>query len=412
MLGKQNQKMVFLICLIGFFGIFSTTISKSPVLPLFVKGMGGDAALLGLLSAFSPLAGILFSFPVGFLADRWGKNKLLKISALIFTSAPLLYLIVGTPWLLIPIRFFHGLATAILGPVAAAIICETYEEKKAQSLGFYTSATLLGRMLAPLLGGLIIAVFATQPGLISYQLVYVGAFILSLPVFFLSLFLKKSQDEAVARVDSLTLEEFRETLGDFKNDQPVLLTALVQMSTYFIYGVFETYLPLYLVNRGVTPTRIGLIFSLQVLCLLISQPLFGRLADRISKRHQIAFGILLVIGSSAAMTFIGSYLLLIGVSLVFGLGLSLSTVAVSSLVAELAKKRELASYMGALSSMMDVGQTLGPLVAGLVIMAVSIQAGFLMAAGFAFFVVLLFVIFGSKARFAKSPKIATESSLK
>jgi len=48
-----SNKFFYLISLIGFFGIFSTTISKTPVLPLLVKnGLGGSDAILGLISFF------------------------------------------------------------------------------------------------------------------------------------------------------------------------------------------------------------------------------------------------------------------------------------------------------------------------------------------------------------------------
>ena len=73
---NKNNLVTWYITLIGFLGIFSTTISKNPVLPLFVKGLGGTDSLLGIIAAASPFAGIVFSFPIGFLADRIGKRKL------------------------------------------------------------------------------------------------------------------------------------------------------------------------------------------------------------------------------------------------------------------------------------------------------------------------------------------------
>jgi DHA1 family multidrug resistance protein-like MFS transporter len=106
------------LSLAGFFGIFSTTMSKSPVLPLFVKSLSGSETVIGLIAAVSPFAGVLFSFPVGMLADRWGKKRLLTAAAGVLLAAPLLYLLVQNPFWLIPIRFFHGIATAILVPVA------------------------------------------------------------------------------------------------------------------------------------------------------------------------------------------------------------------------------------------------------------------------------------------------------
>ncbi len=132
---RYKKNLIFYLSLIGFFGIFTTTMAKNPVLPLFVKGMGGTPEIIGIISAISPLAGILFSFPIGVMSDRIGRRKILLISGSVFLLAPLMYILVSNAWYLIPIRFFHGLATAILGPVASAAIAEAYDKNKGEKLG-------------------------------------------------------------------------------------------------------------------------------------------------------------------------------------------------------------------------------------------------------------------------------------
>ncbi len=145
-----DRRTMYSIFLLGFFAIFSTTISKNPVLPLFSQALGAGDAVIGLIAAVSPMAGILFSFPVGVLSDQIGRRRLLIVSGAIFISAPLLYLFIYDPIWLIPVRFFHGMATAILGPVVSAMIAERFPERKGEMLGQYSSATLIGRTLAPL----------------------------------------------------------------------------------------------------------------------------------------------------------------------------------------------------------------------------------------------------------------------
>jgi DHA1 family multidrug resistance protein-like MFS transporter len=110
-----DRRSVYILSLIGFFAIFSTTLSKNPVLPLFSQALGAGDVVIGLIAAVSPLAGILFSFPVGVLSDHLGRRRLLVASGVVFLTAPLLYLLVFDPLWLIPVRFFHGMATAILG---------------------------------------------------------------------------------------------------------------------------------------------------------------------------------------------------------------------------------------------------------------------------------------------------------
>ncbi|MDL5503720.1 MAG: MFS transporter, partial [Candidatus Methanoperedens sp.] len=91
---STDRQLMYYISLLGFFAIFSTTISKNPVLPLYMQSIGSSDAVIGLISAISPFAGILFSFPVGVLSDRLGRRRLLITAGAIFLIAPLLYIFI------------------------------------------------------------------------------------------------------------------------------------------------------------------------------------------------------------------------------------------------------------------------------------------------------------------------------
>ena len=382
------------VSFIGLLGIFSTTMSKNPVLPLFVKSLSGSETVIGLIAAISPLAGILFSFPVGMLADRWGKKRLLLIAAFVFLAAPLLYLLVSNPYWLIPIRFFHGIATAILGPVASAFIVSAYPESKGEKLGLYSSATLIGRTLAPLLGGALISAFLFLGSNLNYRAVYAAAFLLSIPVLVLTLTLKSS-DEAAGRsgIKRPTLADFGKSLVDFARNRRLLSTSLVEMATYFAFGCMETYLPVLLSSRGVPAYQIGLIFSLQILAIALTKPLFGRLADTVDRRIQILFGIVFLAVFIAAIPLFSATIAVAAIGILFGLAMSVSTVATSTYVADVARQQSLGASLGALSSIMDIGHSSGPFVAGVVITATTMAGGFLASGAVCLLAALLFAVF-------------------
>lgn len=376
---KKDLKpgMIYQLSLIGFFAIFSTTISKSPVLPLYVQALGGSEVTIGLISAFSPLAGILLSFPVGLMSDRIGRKKLLVFSGAIFLVCPLLYLLVSAPLWLIPVRFFHGMATAILGPVVSAMIVERYASAKGEKLGLYSSSTLVGRALAPVLGGFIIFHFA-RPGvsLLGYQYVYLAAFFLAIPVFILTLLLKNKDKDAIRGGAPIHAQDFCADLRYLSTNRRLLSTAGVEMAVYFAYGAFETYLPLYLTQVGISAQEIGLIFSTQILAIALSKPVFGKVADRIDKRKQILAGALLLGVAIGCLGFFQSVTAVVALGLLFGLGLSFATIATSAYAAEVTSPEKLGSSLGALSSIMDIGQTIGPLLTGIAIAYFSFQLGF------------------------------------
>ncbi len=386
---SPGRYLVFYFSLIGFFAIFSTTVSKNPVLPLFVQAMGGGDTVLGLIAAVSPLAGIVFSFPVGVLSDHIGRRRLLVASGVVFLLAPLLYLVVPDPLWLVPVRFFHGTATAILGPVISAIIAERFPSTKAEMLGTYSSATLIGRTLAPLIGGIVLTSFALVPGLLPYRLVYIAAFLAAIPVLVLILMYREEQH---GPLDVPGFSVFWQSLVVFVTNRRLRATALADMATYFAYGALETFLPVYLADLRFEAYEIGLIFAIQVLLIAITKPLFGRIADRVDKRIQIVVGLLVTGGAVAAVPFAMSFAGFLVVSALFGIGLSLSTVATSAYVADVARKEQIGSSMGALSSIMDIGQSSGPLVTGLFMSLAGYPAGFLTGFVLAVVVMVVFVL--------------------
>ena len=151
------------------------------------------------------------------------------------------------------------------------------------------------------------------------------------------------------------------------------------MAIYFAFGAFETYLPVYLQKQGIPAYQTGLIFSLQILAIALSKPLFGKLSDNIDRRIQILGGIIILGISIAIIPIIPGIIPVILIGVLFGFALSLSTVATSTYVADISKKENLGGSLGALSSIMDIGHSTGPLITGMIIAAYSIKAGFLVS---------------------------------
>ncbi|PWR75903.1 MFS transporter [Methanospirillum stamsii] len=369
-----DRAYIVQLSIIGFLAIFSTTISKNPVLPLYASSLGANDALIGLISAISPLAGILLSFPVGVISDRLGRRRMLLFAGGVFLVAPLLYLFITDPFMLIPVRFFHGMATAILGPVVSAIIAERFSSTKGERIGQYSSATLYGRTVAPLVGGLLISFFAITPGLFRYQSVYLAAFIAGLIVCLLIFRIpgdKKGLDV------TLTFDVFVKSLQVFWADSRLRATAYVDMGTYFIFGAFETFFPVYLVSQGFEVYLIGIFFAVQVLSIALTKPFFGKMADKQDPRYQIMAGLMLLGLSVFLIPFCRAIILLLILTLTSGIGMSLSTVATTKYIADIARKEEMGASMGALSSIMDIGHSSGPFVTGVIITASGYGMGFL-----------------------------------
>ena len=87
---KPDARFFVLVALVGGFAILSSTLSKTPVLPLFAEALKASPAEIGWIVMASTIPGVLVSYPAGVLADRLGSRRLLIASLVVFATAPFL----------------------------------------------------------------------------------------------------------------------------------------------------------------------------------------------------------------------------------------------------------------------------------------------------------------------------------
>jgi DHA1 family multidrug resistance protein-like MFS transporter len=111
---------------------------------------------------------------------------------------------------------------------------------------------------------------------------------------------------------------------------------------------------------------VGVIMGSEIVALVIARPLIGRVSDRIGRTKPILTGIVASCVLVAAIPFTIQFPLLL--LLVVGYGVSFATVlsSTSPTVADLVPATLVGASMGFLSTMMDIGQTIGPIVSGII----------------------------------------------
>jgi MFS family permease len=384
-----------LLCTLGGLAIFSTTMAKNPALPLFIRSLGVSKGTIGFIAAASTVVGIVVSLPAGILSDLYGRKRVLLSSAFVFASAPFLYLLVRSPWQLVLVRIYHGLATAILGPVALAIVADTFEAKRGENMAWYSSATMVGRFLAPSVGGLLIV---GQ----DFRWVYLGCGVAGVLTLLLALCLPLSRPgkgntpaptpKRGYGVPTLqrSWQHLRQETAYVVRNRGIFTTSLAQAAQYFAFGFLEVYLPLRLADAGWPAWQIGPLFTVQVLATALAKPVLGRLTDRFGRVVVIVAGLLLGGVGLVLLSLAHSYVWLAACSGLFGLGLAAVTAAAAALVSDLAHENAYGAAMGVLSSIMDVGQSSGPIVGGLLVGAFGYPVAF---AGVAALLVLAAAVF-------------------
>jgi len=370
----------------GGLAIFSSTMAKTPVLPLFIRSLGVPMGTVGFIAAASTVVGIVVSLPAGILSDIIGRRRVILIAAIVFASAPFLYLLVTQPWHLVLVRIYHGFATAILGPVAMAAVADTFDSGRGEKMGWYSSATMVGRFLAPVVGGALI--FGN-----NFHWVYLVTGIIGTLSLIAALKLPRP---VTARVSAREL--VRKGRGEIKRDiiamlthRGILATSVVEAVQYFAFGCLEVFLPIYLDEQaGLTRLSIGLLFTIQLLVAALAQPWMGRLSDRYGRVPTIVIGLLFGAVSITLITWSNNYLIMAILIGLFGLGLATVTVSSAALVADLAKDSSYGGALGILSTVMDIGHSTGPMAGGLLIAAYNYKTTFGVIGGILAFTSLIF----------------------
>lgn len=373
----RNSKLIYVLGVCGLAAIFSSTLAKTPTLPLFASHLGAGDALVGWIAAASTIPGILMSYLAGACSDRYGRKRILFIALFIFATAPFLYLLVETPLQLAAVRFYHGFATAIFVPVAMAAIASLSDNRKGEMLSFYSSSTLIGRAAAPFAGGILLAVWGFPGVFLTCALTGVMAMVIG------SSFWSGAGEDDLPKAGGQEAQPTEKFLGNLRTllgHRQLLLVGSLEAAVFFSYGAFEVLLPLYARQQSLEIWHIGIIMGLQLAGVIVFKPLFGRLSDQIGRMRVILAGLAVCAVSVGGLTFWSSLAGILTLNIGFGLGFAMVTSSTRPLAAETARKGQIGASLGILSTLMDIGQAAGPPAMGIISALLGYQTAFLVLA--------------------------------
>ena len=364
-LGSKDSFFITL-CVMGAFAILSSTMSKNPVLNPFAENLGTPEAFMGFVAAASTLPGVLISFPAGSLSDVLGRRRVLLASTIVFASAPFLYILINSWWQLILVRFYHGFATAIFVPVARAALAERYPSRKGERISTFTSATIVGRSIAPFIGGFILSITFWSYHMLYLAVGFAGTVSLITGALLCTRIGKRQRSyprQIGEKPKTGKLEGFKAVLSN----TGILVASLTEAAARYVYGALEFFFVGYLKNIALLdPSLIGIIMGMQLILIPIVNPLMGRLSDKIGRNIPILGGLIMTALSIIAIPYNTQFLSLTIISIIFGLGFSMVISSAPALVGDLADERSYGAAMGFLATIMDIGQMAGPIFTGFV----------------------------------------------
>jgi MFS family permease len=371
---KMNQSLITALCSVGFLARFSYALARNPVLPLFALYLGAGPEAIGLAVGISTVTGIFFKLPAGALSDVIGRRRTMLAGLCFFAIVPFAYFFINSYSMLVVVRFLHGFATAVYGPVAMAVVADVAGDRKGEMLSWFSSVAIIGTLAGAPIGGLIVSLMGGVDGATdaTFNTVYAIVAVTGLASLLLG-FKILLKDEAPSGVGFASrMEQFMSGIKEVGGDRRVVATSAMEGVQNMTMGALEAFLPIYAVTvAGLSAFEAGLLWAVQVVVTMLAKPVMGKVSDRYGRRPLIVAGLLSCALPFALIPHLIGFWALVPACLLFGFGEALVTSSSAAMVADLCKARHYGTAMGVFGTIFDVGHASGPILGGLLVGALG-----------------------------------------
>lgn len=350
---------VLAICVIVFVLTIGTGI-VAPLLAPYSRNLGATGLWIGIIYSGFYMVRFIVGAPIGRLADKFGPKGILTISMSIYPFIALSYYLSDSLMTLLGARLLHGLASAMLLPMAMTYIGEvTPKGKEGSNMGVYNTVLFLANGIGPILGGMIADWWGVKEAfllLLILALVTLGLTITTLT----STRESRSSTLGYKRVEVNTNTE---TL--WKSGSVIALSSIYFISailTMFIISFF----PIFGTEKGFSIVQIGILIAIYNLTVGICQIPFGRLVDKYNKSHILIYSSIGISILFCVIPVINSFLLITLFIFLFSIFTALVIASSSAIATETGRYYGMGRIMGFLSSATSLGMVIGPLFSGLI----------------------------------------------
>jgi len=364
-------------------GILSNTL-VTPAIPDILSDfdLSGDSA--GLLVASGSVAGIVIAPVAGFLADRYGRRIVLTICLGIFGVFGGVAALAPTFEILLLARFLQGVGSAALVNLAVVLIGDNWTgPERTRLIGRNSAVLTVGLASIPLLSG---AVTEAAGWRIAFALYTVA--LGTAAAAWVVLDGRRPADPPHVK------EQFGEAMVVLR--RPVLRASLLAGFLVFIaiFGLFLTVLPVHLADVfGLEAGARGLVISLPAVTATLASFNLGRMTTLTSPRTVVIISALALVVAYVTIGLTTTLLVLVVATLLYGASEGFFIPMLQDLNMEDAPEEHRAVVIAVWVGFARLGQTIGPLLAGVAMALVGTGPTFVAGSGVAV-LILLVGVFG------------------
>lgn len=343
----------------------------APVLPDMVEQLRLDPALAANLVSLHCLTIALFSPPMGILADRVGRLRVLVPSMILYAVFGVAGAFMHSIWLLLATRALIGAASGGIAAASLGLLGSMYEgEERSQALGITTSTLALSGIAFPIIGGWV--------GASNWQNVFY-LYGLGLPLAALAaLYLKEKPKTKAKSTSNDEGDKLRTVLGHPHTLRLLLTLSLTSVAMYAVV----IYAPLYLertINAGTVVN--GIVLATRAVGAAIISA-FGakRLAKAVGPASAIAIGFGIMALTLITIPLLTQLSWILVTAVFFGVGFGIVLPTLYDTLANIAPSTLKSSVLAVGTGAGFLGQFLSPIVLGPVLNYGGLEGVFYAAA--------------------------------
>ncbi|MFH1105688.1 MAG: MFS transporter [Candidatus Aenigmatarchaeota archaeon] len=356
--------------------IFITTLGLgivSPLLSVYAEEMGASGVWIGLIFSSFAISRLIFLPFIGRFSDTHGRRKFIIAGMVLYAIASFGYVFSNSIQSLITVRFFHGLASAMVFPVAMAYVGDMSKKgHEGRTVGNYNTSFFMGLAFGPVLGGTLSQMFGMHNAFYGMTALSLVALV---PIL---LFLPESRGRRKSNFSFAALFKDRIAKG----------MMLMQLIRSVGRGMLMAFVPLYAYSLNVTLSEIGLILFIELFFAALLQKAFGRMSDSHKRENLISIGSMFTGATLFLFSFANGFLQLFLLSAAMGIGDAMVMAALTATSISLGRVHGMGSVTGAFNSVMSAGMVIAPLLAGFIMD----RAGFAMVFYVGGFISILSVV--------------------
>ena len=355
-----------------------------PLLYTYGKKFGVTAQTIGLLTAAFSIAQFFATPVLGSLSDKFGRKPILAISLLGTCASFILFGFANSIIVLFAARILDGITGGNISVAQAMVSDISSAKERAKNFGILGSAFGFGFVIGPAVGGLLSKFGEKVPFFFAAGIALIGVL--------LTLFLldetNKDKSKKAKKDSSFSYKSLITVL-----QKPVIGTAifigfLLTMAQFTLIIGFQTFT---VDTLKLKPDQIGLFyagFGVTGILMQLAVPLIKKAIT--SQALILLISTIICLGMMILSGFAtGMMLFAISVG-IYGLFNGLRNPMLNAIIADHNDQSENGEVMGINQSYASIGQTIGPVTAGLVT-AISVHSVFFLAS-FYILIALLFSI--------------------